>query len=206
MGFSSRTGRRPAEYASKSAHGHVVLDKSVQAFLTQCDLPKKADEVRLSDHGCPPFTPPATNPVTHVIAIDSGYQEVQVRKEFPSATVCFYQFGELLFAIEDLERLEASPFIDPEDMARLRNIQRRKLVLPVRNVTLQGDEHRRIRSPVSPIMTANRDSGKSVVFAPGTIPARDGAPGGADSRDGRGQTCLQGDPAGRRPRTVRPSW
>jgi hypothetical protein len=64
---------------------------------------------------------------------------VPVRKEFPSATVCFFQFGELLFGVEDLERLEASPFIDPEDMARLRTIQRRKLVLPVRNVTLKGE-------------------------------------------------------------------
>jgi hypothetical protein len=138
MGFTSRTGRRPAEYASKSAHGHVVLDKAVQEFLTSCQLPKRAEEVSLPDHARVAFTPPAKNPISHVIAFDSGYQEVQVRKEFPSATVCFFQFGELLFAVEDLERLEASPFIDPEDMARLRTIQRRKLILPIRNVTLKG--------------------------------------------------------------------
>lgn len=139
MGFSSRGGRRPAEYASKSAHGHVILDKAVEQFLQSCQLPKRAGEVKLSDYGLVPFIPLAENPVTHVIAIDSGYQEVQVRKDFPSATVCFYQFGELLFGIDDLEHLEACPFIDPEDMARLRTIQRRKLVLPVRNITLRGE-------------------------------------------------------------------
>src|SRR5262245_51721736 len=139
MGFTSRTGRRPTEYASKSAHGHVVLDKAVQEFLTSCQLPRRADEVSLPEHARVAFTPPAKNPISHVIAFDSGYQEVQVRKEFPSATVCFFQFGELLFAVEDLERLEASPFIDPEDMARLRTIQRRKLILPVRNVTLRSE-------------------------------------------------------------------
>src|SRR5437763_401201 len=139
MGFSSRSGKRPAEYASKSAHGHVVLDKAVQEFLKGCQLPRKADDVQLSQHGRVAFEPPARNPITHVIAFDSGYQEIQVRKEFPSATVCFFQFGELLFGIEDLERLESSTFIDPEDMARLRTIQRRKLVLPVRNITLKGE-------------------------------------------------------------------
>lgn len=139
MSFSSRTGRRPAEYASKAAHGHVVLDKAVKQFLQTCQLPKRADVVRLTDHNLVPFTPLEKNPVTHVIAFDSGYQEVHVRKDFPSATVCFFQFGELLFGIEDLEHLAACPFIDPEDMAKLRTIQRRKLVLPVRNITLQGE-------------------------------------------------------------------
>lgn len=137
MGFSSRSGKRPAEYASKSAHGHVVLDKAVQAFLKGCQLPKKADDVQLTEYARIAFEPPARNPITHVIAFDSGYQEIQVRKDFPSATICFFQFGELLFGIEDLDHLEASPFIDPDDMAKLRTIQRRKLVLPVRNVALK---------------------------------------------------------------------
>jgi hypothetical protein len=139
MGFSSRTGRRPAEYASKAAHGHVVLDRAVQEFLRSCQLPKKADPIQFSQHCRVPFAPVAKNPISHVIAFDSGYQEVQVKKEFPSATVCFFQFGELLFRIDDLERLEASPFIDPDDMAKLRTIERRKLVLPVRNMTFQGE-------------------------------------------------------------------
>jgi len=139
MGFSSRTGRRPAEYASKSAHSHVVLDKAVQEFLKSCPPPGKADEAQLSNYCLIPFKPVAKNAVTHVIAFDSGYQEVPVRKDFPSAAVCFFQFGELLFGIEDLEHLEACEFIDPEDMAKLRTIQRRKLVLPVRNITFGGE-------------------------------------------------------------------
>ena len=35
MGYTSRRGRRPNEYASKSAHGHVINDPAVQDFLAK---------------------------------------------------------------------------------------------------------------------------------------------------------------------------
>jgi len=52
--------------------------------------------------------------------------------------MCFFQFGALIFSVSDLEHLGATPFIDPEDMAKLKNIQRLKLVIPVRQVTLSS--------------------------------------------------------------------
>ena len=57
MGYTTRRGRRPNEYASKSAHGHVIQDADVQDFLAQCNLPKKAGEVKLSDHSIVAFEP-----------------------------------------------------------------------------------------------------------------------------------------------------
>lgn len=139
MAYASKYGRRPAEYASKSAHSQVVNDPTVRAFLEKCSLPKRADEVSLSDHTELPFEPVSDNPIKHVIAIDGGYDEVVVRSEFPSSTMCFFQFGALIFSVEDLEDLEEQPFIDPDDMSKLKRIQRLKLVLPVRNITF-GDE------------------------------------------------------------------
>ena len=79
------------------------------------------------------------NPIRHIIAIDGGYNEVVVQKEFPSSTICFFQIGSLIFSIEDLDNLDGQPFIDPEDIARLKLIQRLKFTLPIRNVNLQGE-------------------------------------------------------------------
>ncbi len=139
MAYASKYGRRPAEYASKSAHSQVVNDPSVRAFLEQCSLPKRADEVSISDHAELSFEPVADNPIKHVIAIDGGYDEVMVRSEFPSSTMCFFQFGALIFSVEDLDGLEEQPFIDPDDMSKLKRIQRLKLVLPVRNITFKEE-------------------------------------------------------------------
>src|SRR5439155_13687581 len=72
-----------------------------------------------------------------IVAIDSGYTEVPVQTRFPSSTLCFFQFGALSFSVADLEGLEDQPFIDPEDIARLKRIERLKLTLPVRNVALK---------------------------------------------------------------------
>jgi hypothetical protein len=52
--------------------------------------------------------------------------------------VCFFQFGALFFAVKDLEELEAKPFIDPDDIAKLKRIDRLKLTLPMKNVTYGG--------------------------------------------------------------------
>ncbi len=138
MAYSSKGGR-PFEYASKAAHGHIINDPLVREFLESCSLPKRAEEVSLSDHELLSYEPIANNPIRHVIAIDGGYDEVVVQSEFPSSTVCFFQFGALIFSVEDLDGLEEQPFIDPDDMSKLKRVQRLKLVLPIRNVSLQGE-------------------------------------------------------------------
>jgi hypothetical protein len=141
MGYASRRGRRPAEYASKSAHSTVIKDAEVQEFLSRCNLPKKASDVDLAKHKCIPHKSVADNGIRHFIAVDGGYTEIAVQPEFPSATICFFQFGALIFSLEDLESVEAVRFIDPADMAKLKHIQRLKLTLPIRNVSLQSQSN-----------------------------------------------------------------
>ncbi len=136
MGYGRRLGRRPIEQASKSSHGHVINDPEVKRFLGCCALPKSASEVKLAEHTVLQFEPVSPNPIRHVVAVDSGYTEIPVQANFPSSTLAFFQFGALSFSIADLENLEEQPFIDPEDMAKLKRIERLKLTLPVRNITL----------------------------------------------------------------------
>ncbi|NJO64637.1 MAG: NurA domain-containing protein, partial [Richelia sp. RM2_1_2] len=139
MGYTSKHGRRPSEYASKSSHSHIINDNSLRDFLNQCNLPKLASEVSLDDCDRLTHKPVANNPIRNVVAIDGGYTEVSVQTGFPSSTVCFFQIGALIFSIDDLEGLDKQPFIDPEDMAKLKQIQRLKFTLPVRNVQVKTE-------------------------------------------------------------------
>lgn len=73
-------------------------------------------------HQLLPFVPADLNPTRQIIAVDGGYTEVVVQPEFPSSTVCFFQFGALMFSVEDLDHLADKPFIDPDDIAKLKGI------------------------------------------------------------------------------------
>src|SRR5262245_29984919 len=132
MGYSSRSERRPFERASKSSHHHVINDAEVQKLVERCWLPAKADEVSLDKVLTDQVQ--VDNPIEAIIAVDGGYTEVVVRKEFPSATIAFLQFGALLFKTKDLADLSVQPFISPEDMAKLKNLERIKLALPIKNL------------------------------------------------------------------------
>ena len=137
MSYTSRDGRRPNEYASKSSHGYIIRDPEVSEFLDKCNLPKAAEDVEVPASLQFDLEPPENNPIKHIIAVDGGRSEVFVRKDFPSSTLTFFQFGALFFKTEDLEAISKKAFIDPEDMAKLNTIERYKLALPTKNILLK---------------------------------------------------------------------
>src|SRR4051812_33298581 len=100
------------EQASKNAHSFVVNDPEVGQFLGRCALPKSAGDVALDQHTVVTHAPVKPNPIRHIVAVDSGYTEVAVQKDFPSSKLCFFQFGALFFSVADLEGLEDQSFID----------------------------------------------------------------------------------------------
>jgi hypothetical protein len=138
MGYSSK-GRKPNEYASKSSHGYIIKDPIVIDFLNKCSMPKRAEDVTFMGDRIIDVEENIINPIKHVIAIDGGYSEVSVRKEFPSVTITFFQFGALIFNISDLDELSNKPFIDPEDIAKLKEMQRFKLVIPTKSISLNTE-------------------------------------------------------------------
>ncbi len=75
-----------------------------------------------------------TSEVTAVIAIDGGYTETFVREEYPSACITFFTFGPLLFQLADLRALDTRRFIAPEDLQKLKQIERYTLVLPTKGI------------------------------------------------------------------------
>lgn len=138
MSYISR-GRRPIEYASKSSHSNLVKDESIKKFLSLCSLPKRADEIEIGKDEIVDIPKIKKNPIKNFISIDGGYSEIPVVNRFPSSTLCFFQFGALFFRTSDLEELSIMPFIDPEDMSKLKEIQRIKFILPVKNIRYKGE-------------------------------------------------------------------
>lgn len=140
MGYSSRKGRKPFEYASKASHGYIINDPAVVEFLHKCNFPKTAEEIDLSQHKLVQLDEDPENPIENIIAIDGGIAQATVRSEFPSSLITFFQFGALFFRLKDLADIAAKPFIDPADIARLNNIQRIKFAFPTKNITYKGQK------------------------------------------------------------------
>ena len=137
MGYTAIRGRKPIERASKISHGEIINSGAVQRLLAKCTIPKAADQAVVAELA-QELAPAPANRVRHIVAIDGGYSEAAVREEFPSAAVTFFTFGPLLFHLEDLHELDAMPFLAPEDLARLKRIQRYTLALPTRNISREG--------------------------------------------------------------------
>jgi hypothetical protein len=135
MAYTSRRGRRPDESASKSAHSHIINDPEVKAFIDNCEYPKDLEAVKLDPSLIVRLEYPPLNQIEHIVAMDGGYTKVAVRKTFPSSSITFFQFGELLLNVKDLEELSNMAFIPPEAMSKLNELERSKLVLPTKNVS-----------------------------------------------------------------------
>lgn len=133
MAYSNKNQRKPMEFASKTGHSNIIRHPLVQDFLQSCNIPQPADPELVRLHTIPvEFL--KENHIQLIIAIDGGFTEVSVQERFPSSSYTFYHFGGLLFTTSDLQSLHDKPFIDPEDMEKLRNIQRFPFVLPTKNL------------------------------------------------------------------------
>lgn len=138
MAYSNPGGRRPFEYASKAAHHHIIKDPNVDALLRSCWVPPEAEEVTLPESQIVVSTGNLdTLGVRSIICVDGGYTETVIRARYPSVKVCFFQFGALTFTVSDLKKLDQAAFLRPEDMQRLKSLERIKLALPLSTLRRQ---------------------------------------------------------------------
>lgn len=138
MSYSSK-GNRPFEWASKSQHSHVINDPYVQSLMKRCKFPSTNEEAEndVRDFAFDIETGSYRN-ITTIIAVDGGYSEVTVRKNYPSSMVAFFQFGGLEFSLDDLKQLGESPFIHPEKMEKFKKLERFKLAIPTKATSLDS--------------------------------------------------------------------
>lgn len=139
MAYKGRGGK-PTELASKNSHSNIIHDETVKEFLNKCTLPALGEGVVFEAATLVEPKTPSSNPIEHIIAIDGGFQDIFVRDEFPSARIAFFQIGALMFRLSDLEGLDTKAFIEPEDMAKLQQMERFKFTFPTKNVVMQGED------------------------------------------------------------------
>lgn len=97
MGYLSRNNRRPPEYAGKGGHISIINEEAVNQFIQRCILPSVNEPVDMKPSNLIDIEPLDNNPIEIIIAIDGGYGETVVKKEFPSSTLTFFNFGALMF-------------------------------------------------------------------------------------------------------------
>lgn len=136
MPYRQVRGRRPYERASKIAHTEIITNPLVQEFIAGCTLPDPPPPAQIKDLAVP--IPEASKRLATVIAIDGGLTETVVRDEYPSASFAFMTMGPLLLNVDDLDDLDREPFIGPEDMERLKKIERYSLAVPTKTVRYAG--------------------------------------------------------------------
>jgi hypothetical protein len=125
-------GRKPIERASKIAHVEIIKNPDVQAYIKECVLPSDPEPEDLNT--IIDLAEVDLTEISAIIAIDGGYTETFVREEYPSACIAFFTFGPLLFSLADLRALDTKRFIAPEDLQRLKQIERYTLVLPTKGI------------------------------------------------------------------------
>ncbi|NPV51645.1 MAG: DNA double-strand break repair nuclease NurA [Candidatus Methanofastidiosum sp.] len=138
MAYSSR-GLKPFERASKASHGHIIKNQYLQDFLSNCEMPKTMEDLKDFNFDFQEVLDIDINPIKHIIAIDGGSTQVTVRERFPSTIITFYQFGALIFNINDLDEISESPFVNPDDISKLKEIKRFEFVLPTKNIRLKNE-------------------------------------------------------------------
>lgn len=139
----SKTGNRPFEFASKSNHTYIIKDPEVLEFLKQHELPKEGDEISLLNEYIFDIDFNMDDSLEFIIAVDGGDTTVPVKSKFPSSTIAFFQFGANLITVTDLKDLKEQPFISPESISKLKDLQRIKFTLPTKNIGLIDEKGKR---------------------------------------------------------------
>lgn len=121
-------------WKSKASHSQIINDTHIQEFLKGCKFPKKPDPEEVETNEIVRAIDRVDLGVKHILTVDGSYTTVNVKKNFPSSQIAFFQFGAILFTTDDLQNLSELPFISPEDMKKLHNLQRVKLAIPIKNV------------------------------------------------------------------------
>jgi len=132
--MSYNQDKRPFEFASKSNHTHLIRDEEIKNFLSNCSIPYNRDEIVLDDNLVYDVDYKVKDAIKFIVAVDGGDTTIPVKDKFPSSSMTFFQFGANLLSIDDLAELKTTAFIDPKDIAKLKELDRIKLALPTKNL------------------------------------------------------------------------
>jgi len=126
------------ERESRISHTYIINDDEVRRYLDHCTIPAHAQNVKLNESLIYDINYPDSKSIDYFIAVDGENTTLPVNEGFPSSLLTFFQFGSLVIVGSDLDDMEKKPFVSPEDIKKLKDIRREKLVLPTKNVALKS--------------------------------------------------------------------
>lgn len=165
MAITSRSSK-PSEWAAKINHTHLINDPFIKSFIDNCHLPKDCADVDIADISEINTLPQnINNPINYILTVDGGYTIVEPKKTFPSSQIAFFQFGAILLKTKDLNDLSEKPFIFPEDMQKLHNLERLKLAIPIKGITRRKENslNNSIRKTLHEFFLQDRGDGTSLM-------------------------------------------
>lgn len=133
------------QYGSKTAHGDVVRNPDVQAFLSECEPLREPSEKAGEELASCFMEPPDYSKdaeTSFIIASDGSYYASSIDARLPSIQVAYLKFGTILIEMKDFDGLEdaATQMIDPFRVSALqKDRETLSLVLPVSNFKLPID-------------------------------------------------------------------
>lgn len=130
--------KRTFSWTAKANHTQIISDDYIKSFLNGCRFPSRPDLEPEKAQGLICKAKQVVLDKKNILTVDGSYTTVKTKKEFPSSEIAFFQFGAILFGTDDLEDLSNKPFISPEDMKNLHNLDKTKLAIPIKNVTSSG--------------------------------------------------------------------
>ena len=163
------------------SHTFIIKDDEVNKYLQGCMIPADAKDVELNERLKHTIVYPASSMIDHYITIDGATSTVQLKEGFPSSLLTFFQFGSLLIKQEDLDEIAGKPFVSPGDIKKLKEIERDKFVLPVKNVRMQGtmDFRNIVRKVIQDFFRKTNSGGSSMLDTLDWFIFRGYDPGGA---------------------------
>lgn len=133
------------QFGSKTAHGEIVRNPDVQAFLRKCKpIQMPSDDCNGSLVKCfiePPDYKKSLLP-KHVIASDGSFYVSSIDDRLPSIKAAYLKFSTILIEMSEFNGLQDSQtnLIDPFKVAALRrNRDALSVVLPLSNLKLEED-------------------------------------------------------------------
>ena len=126
------------EKASKINHQYIIENQKIKDYLLLCDRVESHIPLEIDSNNTRielnTITDKIQTSIERVITIDGGYQEVNINDKFPSQKLCYYSVGIITFSIKDLEELEETKTINPDDIGKLENLERFTFVVTMQNI------------------------------------------------------------------------
>ena len=131
------------EKSSKINQQRIIKNEKVQEYLKKCFIPNNLNDIAEVDINEIKFDKNSihsfiNDEIKYVIAIDGGYQVIELDNKYPSTKLAFYNVGYIEIDLEKIKSFEKEQIIDPDDFHQSKHFGDFQFVLPVENIKLKG--------------------------------------------------------------------